>query len=294
MPNFRRILTRRLLFALFGISPLLFGLAMLHPYPRQSLFGPTIRGKPWCVWEAEVRRFVQREEYEKTLYEKTLRWMGVKHEPMDDADLFDHAEMLPLLLHLTSDADPVVRRGVLKQFFWRRNLQDESAAPTLRARLDDVDPHCRIEAAMALANIEPKERAFPVLVRILDDPGSQSDYRIDAMRAFAYMVDDAFFDTFVSYAKDADPNIRSKVMFTLPRFGNKALPTLLRGAEDPQIWIRRDAIQSLGVLGPDAKEAVPVLERCLSDKDKNVRADTLDALAAIEPERFQKLKAVAK
>ncbi len=286
---FRCFLSRRWLFALLGGAALFFGLAMLHPYPRQSLFGPTIRGKPWCVWEAEVRRYVQREEYEKTLYAKTLRWMGVKHVHMDDADLFDHAEMLPLLLHLTSDADPVIRRGVLTQFFWRRNLQDESAAPTLRAWLDDVDPHCRIDAAMALTTIQPNERAFPVLVRILDDPGGEC--RFDAMRALSYMVDHAFFDTFVSYAKDADPHIRSEVMFTLHRFGKKALPTLLRGAEDPHIRVRHEAIESLGVLGPDAKEAVPVLERSLSDKEKSVRAAASDALAAIDPERFQHLKA---
>src|SRR5262249_39732396 len=188
--SFFRFLTRRWLIALLGAVALLFGLAMLHPYPRQSLFGPTIRGKPWCVWEAEVRRFVQREEYEETLYAKTLRWMGGKHAPLDDIDLFDHAEMLPLLLHLTSDADPVIRHRVLSQFFWFRKLQDKSAAPTLRARLDDVDPRCRIEAAMALANIEPNERAFPVLVRILDDP--RSECRFDAVRALTYMVDDSF------------------------------------------------------------------------------------------------------
>jgi HEAT repeat protein len=83
-------------------------------------------------------------------------------------------------------------------------------------------------------------------------------------------------------------------MFTLHRFGKKALPTLLRGAEDPHLSVRHDAIESLGALGPDAKEAVPVLEQCLSDKEKNVRAAALDALAAIEPERFEQLKAGAK
>jgi HEAT repeat protein len=292
MVSFSRFLTRRWLIAFLGAVALLFGLTMLHPYPRQSLFGPTIRGKPWCVWEAEVRRFIQREEYENTLYAKTLRWMGVKHVHMDDADLFDHAEMLPLLLHLTSDADPVIRRGVLNQFFWFRNLQDKSAAPTLRARLDDLDPHCRIEAALALTNIQPNERPFPVLVRILGDPGNEC--RFDAMHALTYMVDDSFFDTFVGYAKDADPIIRSEVMFTLHRFGKKALPTLLRGAEDPHLRVRHDAIESLGALGPDPKEAVPVLEQCLSDKEKNVRAAAPDALAAIEPERFEQLKAGAK
>ena len=55
MPNFRRFLIRRWLLGLLGAAALLFGVLMLHPYPRQSLFGPTIRGKPWCEWEDTVR-----------------------------------------------------------------------------------------------------------------------------------------------------------------------------------------------------------------------------------------------
>lgn len=57
MPDFRRHLTRRRLLGFLAPAAVLFGLLMLHPYPRQSLFGPKIRGEPWCVWEAEVRRF---------------------------------------------------------------------------------------------------------------------------------------------------------------------------------------------------------------------------------------------
>ena len=53
-----KLLSRRRLLACVGVLALLFGLALLHPYPRQALFGPTIRGKPRCVWEAEIRRVV--------------------------------------------------------------------------------------------------------------------------------------------------------------------------------------------------------------------------------------------
>ena len=35
---------RRCLVGRLNVAALLFGLAMLHPHPRQSLFGPTIRG----------------------------------------------------------------------------------------------------------------------------------------------------------------------------------------------------------------------------------------------------------
>ena len=56
MPTSRRFLTRRWLLGSLVAAALLFGVLMLHPYPRQSLFGPTIRGKPWCVWENTIRR----------------------------------------------------------------------------------------------------------------------------------------------------------------------------------------------------------------------------------------------
>src|SRR5437764_15165053 len=56
MHSLRRFLTRRWLLGFLAAAVLLFGLAMLHPYPRQSLFGPKIDGVPWYVWENEIRR----------------------------------------------------------------------------------------------------------------------------------------------------------------------------------------------------------------------------------------------
>src|SRR5436190_34743 len=79
----RRPLSRRWLRAFLGVLVLLFGLAMLHPYPRQSLFGPTIHGKPLCVWEDAVMRHLHRDMHEKTLTAKLLSWLGVKHEPTE-------------------------------------------------------------------------------------------------------------------------------------------------------------------------------------------------------------------
>ncbi len=287
MPRFQHLLSRRWLFAFLGVASLLLGLAMLHPYPRQSLFGPKIRGKPWCFWEAQVRHHVQREKFEKTPWARSMHWLRIAPTEMDSAELFNHAEMLPLLLHLINDPNPAMRRGVASQFFWHAKLQDKSAVPSLRARLDDVDSRCRIEAAMALTQIEPGERNFRVLLQILDDP--TSDSRFAAMDAMRFMVNDEFFDTFVGYAKHGDPSIRSQVMFTLYRFGKKGVPMLVQGLNDPILAVRRDAMESLGAI--DAKEAVPALERLLNDKDVSVRTAAVAALASIEPERFGHLKA---
>ena len=60
MSLLRRLSSRRWLLA-FAALLVIAGVPMLHPYPRQSLFGPTIRGKPWCVWEDNLRQRVDRE-----------------------------------------------------------------------------------------------------------------------------------------------------------------------------------------------------------------------------------------
>jgi hypothetical protein len=121
-----------------------------------------------------------------------LRWLGVQHQDMDDNDLFNHSEMLPLLLELAEDADSDVRRTVLGAFVQFEKLRDRSALPVLRRRLDDANALCRI-------------------------------------------------------------------------VGAEALPILRKGLEDPEISVRRNAIHSMGTLGPGAREAVPALERRLQD-----------------------------
>jgi hypothetical protein len=79
-------------------------IAMLHPYPRQSLIGPTIRGKPRCIWEADIRRISNSEEYYSSFRYKILRAISIQDEIIEMRHL-DHPEMLPLLLELAEDRD---------------------------------------------------------------------------------------------------------------------------------------------------------------------------------------------
>jgi HEAT repeat protein len=290
MSNPLRFLTRRRVYVSLGALALLIGLAMLHPYPRQSLFGPTIRGKPWCVWEGKVRWHLHREEYEKGEPARIARLLGVLQDEMDANELFDDAEMAPLLLHLSEDPNPVVRQRAICQFYWFKNLQDKSALPTLRGRLHDEDPRCRIEAAMAVVTIEPDERVHPVLLQILDD--ATNEYRYPAMRALAFVAcaSDEAFGAMLHFAKDLDPNIRKEVMFELFRHGKKAVPTLMQGLEDPDPMVRKDAVESLEQLGPRAAQTIPMLRRLQNDKDKRVRDAAVVALASVEPEGIVNLK----
>jgi len=294
MSNFRRFLSRRWLLAFLGALALLFGVAMLHPYPRQSLFGPTIRGEPWCVWEGRVRRDINWDEYERSLAAKVMRWLGAKVEIMDANELYDHAEMLPLLLYLSEDPDPTIRSGVLSQFYFHKELQDKSALPTLRPRLADADMRCRIEAAMAIGTIDPKEPVLPVLLEVLNNP--KSEFRFSAIRAVAFLarVDDAAFDVMARFAKDPDWTIRKEIMGELSRHGKRAVPALLQGVDDSSWTVRAEAMNSLAILGPDGQEAIPVLQRRLDDKDAATRTRVAEALVAINAARFGHLRAKDK
>src|SRR5262249_33597213 len=121
---------RRLLIYAAG-SAFLFALAMLHPYPRQNLFGPKIDGVPWCVWEASIRRSVHHQEF--TFSEKLQLWVGMVPLPMDvDRDTLDDERFLPLLVQLANDRDPEVRYAVLEWLGGLPNLSQEATVEVLR------------------------------------------------------------------------------------------------------------------------------------------------------------------
>ena len=152
MPSLRRFLTRRWLLALLAVVAL-FGLAMLHPYPRQSLFGPKIRGEPWCYWEAEVRRHADPEKHENTVSAKLLRWIGMESEPVGFRTLINHPEMLPLILEMLEGEEQAIRWQILLIFPMCESLHDPSALAVVRRRLNDDDPDRRVQAATALWHV---------------------------------------------------------------------------------------------------------------------------------------------
>ena len=292
--SMRKLLSRRQLVSLFAVAALLFGLAMLHPYPRQSLFGPTIRGEPWCVWEDAIRRHAHWDKYEKTTWAIAMRRLGVKETRPDFRELFDNEEMLPLLLELMEDPDPVIRQRVLKQFYWHKKLQDKCALPRLRARLADDDVLCQIEAACAIRAIEPAENVYPLLLRILDDP--QSRHRFEAMRALTYMAssNSLAFDAMTGYVNDPSPKVRADLMYEIYRLGVRGIPTLAQGVKDPDASVRKAAVFGLECLAPEDKNAIAPIARCYNDPDKNVRLAAREALRTFDPELFQHLQATEK
>lgn len=286
----RNLLSRRKTVALLGLLALVFGLAMLHPYPRQSLFGPTIRGEPWCVWEDAVRRQVHREEYEKTLWAKMMRLAQLQQDAELDEELFDNKEMLPLVLALADDPDSQVRQFALIAIAKYDNLHDDSALPVLRKRLQDEDERDRLRAARAIWEIEKDKDLFPIVLTIVNN--RQSPLRRFAMGFFLDMSHRCpeLLPQIATYANDPDPFIRRDVMVAMYRRGKQGVTTLMIGLDDDNREVRENAAMMLGLLGADAKDAIAALLDRLNDKEEIVRIASSNALAEIEPKTFKHLR----
>lgn len=129
---------------------------------------------------------------------------------------------------------------------------DKSAAgpgaPVLAESLRNPDGRFRHDAVMLLVAIGPAgKEATPVLTEMLKD--KQLHTRQLAAHA-------------LGYGKD-------------PR----SVPSLLEAFEkDPEVAVRNTAVMSIGLLGPDAKAAVPGLEAKLKDADVGTRIVSAEAL----------------
>src|SRR5262249_1816438 len=93
-------------------------------------------------------------------------------------------------------------------------------------------------------------------------------------------------DESLRQCKDTDPKVRVQAVLNLgrdgkePRAGDAAQTAL----KDPDERVREAAAGALGVMGPDAKAAVPALLDTLKDKSGAVRLRVLDALGQFGPD----------
>jgi hypothetical protein len=304
MLEFRRLLSRRWLLALLGGIAMLFAVAMSHPYARQSLFGPTIAGKPRCYWEHAIRDTATHDKVEakRTTVEKKLReWCGVRRELLlTEPGFFRHEELLPLLLELAEDADEEVRRLAAFGILYHDEQYQEPALPILRKHLEDDDPMNRIYAARGVWRISKDKQVIPVLLKIIHATSGKPlpglpvrDYsRSSALREFAEIARDLpeLFPNVVRYATHEDECLRSSGVFAMRHFGKKGLPTVVQGLDDPSENVRFAAAGALRYLGEDARPAIPALKRLLTDPDSNVRHQAIEALVAIDRDAFEHLK----
>ena len=96
---------RMLRVGLYGSFGLAVMFVFLHPFLRQSLFGPTIRDLPLCYWQENFRRAARDDQGPVSLTTKVVRWLGFDKREQFVA-LPDGADGLRVLLTLVHDPQP--------------------------------------------------------------------------------------------------------------------------------------------------------------------------------------------
>lgn len=128
----------------------------------------------------------------------------------------------------------------------------------LIAALGDSDPQVFADVTAAIAEIGPDAKdAVPRLIEITDSRKGRGFRPRDREQA----------------------SLRAS--FALSKIGAAARPELISALKSDDTGIRRGAAKALGMMGVDAKDAVPGLIENLGHADELLRADAVEALALI-------------
>ncbi len=171
---------------------------------------------------------------------------------------------VPSLVRLTSNK---YRRGIrLTVIYAFSQLEAEvsEAVPALRKLLADEDIRIRSAAGWALLLVEGSPDGLPAVVK---------EMQLDETRAaeFQKSISEYF-------------NERAGLINLPP--DESDLRQLLRQATSRNPFYQRQAIRHLGEIGPNAKEAVPVLLTAAKSEDGFTRATARAALKRIDPATF--------
>lgn len=75
--------------------------------------------------------------------------------------------------------------------------------------------------------------------------------------------------------------VQARAMYALVKIGAPAVPPLIKALDSDNVDTRLMAVNTLGLLGPKAKEAIPALKKKLADPDSSVQARAKDAIQKI-------------
>ncbi|MCI0465290.1 MAG: HEAT repeat domain-containing protein [Gemmataceae bacterium] len=168
-----------------------------------------------------------------------------------------------------------------------------AALPALIKGLQDGRQPVRQRAAWALSKFGPEgKQAVPELLVALKDQSA----RVRALAAEALGEIGAEPHTTVPALfrslRDGVPEVRRQAGLALLNLGAVTVEPFQEVLADADAQVRQDALWALGMLGREAKEAVPHVTPLLKDQDAEVRAAAAAALASMGPEGARALPAL--
>jgi HEAT repeat protein len=185
-----------------------------------------------------------------------------------------------------SHPDLEVRKKAAQQLEW--NSKDASSAlPRLRQALKDKDPQVRARVARALCAIRPLDSdSLEALLAVMKD--KDKEVRIEATTAVGMIGEKMktisprvlareIAPALLEATKDPEPTVRQRAIGMLGNVGSeqpRIVKALIAILKDPkadvgydQLSMRGTAACALALIGPPAKEAVPIMIRILDENN---------------------------
>ncbi len=189
------------------------------------------------------------------------------------------APAVPRLLDVANKGD---QRTTILPVLTNLGPGASAALPMIYAALTDRSQDVRASAATALAAVETNNaKALQALVPLLKQSESGKVRRMTAhaLPKYGPAAKDAVPALIGMLDKDTE---RGEAMRALKAIGVHNVPDLLVMLSVPDPKVRTFACESLGTLGPDARDAASKLHE-IADEDGTVRASATAALKKIEP-----------
>ncbi len=171
---------------------------------------------------------------------------------------------VPYLVKIASGDYPATVRAMAVGILGALQLDAKSAVPALRTLLKDEDRFVRTWAVDALLRIEREPKLIPELIEALELKGKKREEAEKGMREWLKQQEQER-ESWRELFSDGDD-----------------LTEFVQMMKHGSGFLRRQAIQYLGLIGPGAKSAVPELRKALHDSDEDTRQMAAEAIKQIE------------
>ena len=202
---------------------------------------------------------------------------------MRSADQIAAVPKLAALLSPDREAKADNRAAIARLF---GTLKSE-AAPALSALAGAAaaDPDAKVRAACyaALVQVAPPTDALAPLEKGLADPDPAVRVVASAQLRKLFAVAAPAAKSLATTLGDADQRVRENSAEALILIGKPAVEPLIEVLGGKQTEARKYALVALGKIGPNAKAAVPAIDKCRSDSDPAVQKLAEQALKQIGP-----------
>lgn len=196
----------------------------------------------------------------------------------DNLDVPARQEALPDLAKVWQFSDPDLR--------WQATLDmaqtGPAALPELTKALKDPDEDVRMYGVWGLGimGVEAQSAFAAVRECLKDQSPDVRGKAVFAVSRLAARPEDAVA-ALVPVLGDHDVEVQETASRTLARLGPPAVPELRKAMKNDSLDIRRLTVITLGLIGPDAGDAVPDLLGLLSNTQSGLQDETAEALAGI-------------